>query len=116
GTLGIDCVTPLLRTSSLPGVVDFLRGAHCTVFGSAPGRLPPNGYEKTVIVCANGAGYGLSRSADLTVLGAGVSRAMDKTSRHTLKNMNGRSSERVLFVHPGTHSDYAERFTDFGFS
>lgn len=69
-----------------------------------------------MIVCANGAGYGLARSADLTVLGAGVSRAGDKTSRHTLRNMNGRSSERVLFVNPGKWTDYAERFRDFGFA
>ncbi len=100
----------------LPGVVKFLAGRHCTVFGSAPGRIPPAGYERTAIVCANGAGYGLSRSADLTVLGAGVCRGSDKTSRHTLRNMNGRRSGRVLFVHPGTLTDYAERFADFGFS
>lgn len=107
---------PQLQSSPLPGVVKFLAGAHCTVLGSAPGRLLPGGYEKTEIICANGAGYGLSRPADLTVLGAGVSRASDKTSRHTLKNMNGRSSERVLFVHPGTLTDYTDRFADFGFS
>lgn len=109
---------PLMsKTSpSLPGVVKFVAGAHCTVLGSAPGRILPTGYASTLIICANGAGYGLSRDADLTVLGAGVSKASDKTSRHTLKNMNGRSSDRVLFVHPGTMTDYPERFSDFGFS
>ena len=100
----------------LPAVAHFLAGKHCTVFGSAPGRVLPMGYEETVILCANGAGYGLSRPADLTVLGAGVSKGGDKTSRHTLRNMNGRSSERVLFVHPGNLTDYMERFADYGFS
>lgn len=100
----------------VPDIVRFVAGRHCTVFGSAPNRLLPAGYEDTVMVCANGAGYGLARDADLTVLGAGVSRAGDKTSRHTLKNMNGRRSERVLFVNPGKILDYADRFLDFGFS
>ena len=101
---------------ALPEVVRFLEGTHCTVLGSAPQRVLPYGYEGTVVVCANGAGLGLSRSADLTVLGAGVCRGSDRTSRHTLRNMNGRRSERVLFVHPGTLEDYPERFNDFGFS
>ena len=102
--------------SVLPEVVRFLEGAHCTVLGSAPGRMLPKAYEETAVVCANGAGLGLTRSADLTVLGAGVCRGSDKTSRHTLRNMNGRWSERVLFVHPGTLEDYTERFRDFGFT
>lgn len=104
------------RDFELPAVVHFLAGKHCTVFGSAPGRVLPPRYEETAILCANGAGYGLSRSANLTVLGAGVSKGSDKTSRYTLRNMNGRSSERVLFVHPGKLADYMERFADFGFS
>lgn len=109
---GVD----VFATSLVPEIVRFIAGRHCTVFGSAPNRLLPAGYEDTVVVCANGAGYGLARDADLTVLGVGVSAARDKTSRHTLKNMNGRRSERVLFVNPGKIVDYAERFRDFGFS
>ncbi|MDH5833463.1 hypothetical protein [Luteimonas kalidii] len=107
----VEATSPLV-----PELCRFVSGQHCTVFGSAPGRKLPAGYEDSVIVCANGAGYGLARSADLTVLGAGVSRAGDKTSRHTLRNMNGRFSERVLFVNPGKWTDYAERFRDFGFA
>lgn len=102
--------------SLVPEIIRCVEGRHCTVFGSAPGRVPPPDYEQTIIVCANGAGLGLARSADLTVLGAGVSGAGDKTSRHTLRNMNGRYSERVLFVNPGKPADFVERFTDFGFS
>lgn len=100
----------------VPEIVRFVAGRHCTVFGSAPNRLLPAGYEDTIVVCANGAGYGLRKDADLTVLGVGVCRANDKTSRHTLKNMAGRYSERVLFVNPGKIVDYADRFQDFGFS
>ena len=100
----------------VPKIFRYLQGKNCTVLGSAPGRKLPLGYEETEIICANGAGYGLNRPADITVLGAGVSKAIDKTSRHTLRNMNGRSSKRVLFVHPGNLTDYKERFQDFGFS
>ncbi|GGA75483.1 hypothetical protein GCM10011521_12050 [Arenimonas soli] len=103
------------KEEALPSVFGFVAGRHCTVFGSAPGRLPPTGYARNTIVCVNGSGLGLERHADITVMGAQICRAATRTCRHTLRNLGGRYSERMLWVHPGEMKDFEDRYRDFGF-
>lgn len=105
-----------LSTVTVPEIFEIVKDRHCTVFGSAPGRVPPSGYMDTVMICVNGSATGLPKPPDITVAGAQVSRARHKQCRHTLRNLNGRWSERVLFVHPGKYDDHEERFRDFGWS
>lgn len=104
------------RENAVPSIFAIVEGRHCTVFGSAPGRAPPAGYADTTIVCVNGSGLGLVRHADITVMGAQICKAATRTCRHTLRNLDGRYSERMLWVHPGEMKDFEDRYRDFGFS
>lgn len=97
-------------------IVKFLRNTHCTVFGSSPQRRLPLHYEDTLMICVNGSATGLSRSPDLTIMGAQIVKGSTKTCRHTLRNLNGRHTRRLILVHPGGMTDVEERFRDFGYS
>ncbi len=100
----------------LPNILKSANGLNCTVLGSAPNRRLPENYVDSFIVCVNGSGLGLSRSPDLTVMGAQICLCKTRTCRHTIRNINGRFSERMLWVHPGNMTDYEDRYRDFGFS
>jgi hypothetical protein len=97
------------------GSVGFVKGRHCTILGSAPSRILPSNYSNTLLITINGSGIGISRNPDLTLIGARICLAKSKTCRFTIRNLNGKYSERVLFVHPGDLEDYQERYRDFGF-
>ncbi len=100
---------------AFPEIFHHVRGLHCTVFGSAPGRVLPARYDETLMVCVNGSGFGLSRPADITVMGAQVCQGATRTCRHTIRNINGRSTDRVLWVHPGKMEDFEDWYRDYGF-
>ncbi len=101
---------------NFPELFKTVQNRHCTVFGSAPGRVLPRNYSETFMVCVNGSGLGLSRHPDLTVMGAQICLGSTRTCRYTIRNINGRYSETMLWVNPGKMADFQDWYRDYGFS
>lgn len=100
---------------AFPEIFKAVLNRHCTVLGSAPGRILPVNYSNSFLVCVNGSQLGLTRSPDLTVMGAQICRGNTRTCRNTIRNISGRYSERMLWVHPGSLTDFEDRYRDYGF-
>lgn len=85
---------------SAPAIASFLRETHCTVLGSAPNPVLPEGMSDRLLVCVNGSALVLAHEIvpDLTIMVGCTTLGRFSPSAATMRQLGGRSTKRLLFI------------------